>query len=82
MVDLSAYADRINIGYSGDQFDAHIHAGFRVTGQEREALKHPLSRVGFAWKCEYNGVSPDRAPWQYRYASNAAMRAYIEARAA
>jgi hypothetical protein len=63
-------------------YDEHVHAGFRITGQEREAVNHRLSDAGFAWKCRWNGVSPERAPWQFRYASNAAMKRQIEARAA
>lgn len=58
--------------------DEHVNAAFRVTGKTREAVNHRLSDEGFAWKCAYNGLSVGRAPFQFRYASNAAMKAQIE----
>lgn len=59
-------------------YDEHVHQAFRVTGQTREAVHHRLNDAGYEWKCRWNGVQPDNAPFQFRYASNAAMKAQIE----
>lgn len=59
-------------------FDQHVHDGFRVVGQERKALQNRLTDEGFLWKCSFNRISPQKAPWQMRYASNPYMKSYIE----
>jgi hypothetical protein len=59
-------------------FDEHVHAAFRLMGQTRAAVDNRLTDDGFAWKCRFNGISTDKAPWQFRYASNPAMKAMME----
>lgn len=66
----------------GQPHDAHVEAAFRVVGFTSEAVNYRHAPEGFAWLCAFNGVSPDRAPWQWRYASSANMREYIGRRAA
>lgn len=58
-----------------------IHASFRLCGFTGDAINHPLDPDAFAWRCRYNGVSPDVVPWTWRYAANAYMAAYLLRRA-
>ena len=55
-------------------YDEHVHAGFRVVGFTRDAVNHRHTERGFQNLCAFNGVQPEQAPWQWRYASCVEMR--------
>ena len=51
---------------------------FRATGYTINALKYPLSDVGVASLCRFNGITPAQAPQTWRYAPNEYMRRWRE----
>ena len=59
-------------------YDEHVHAGFRVVGFTREAANHRHTERGFQNLCAFNGVQHEQAPWQWSYASSAAMRGMMD----
>lgn len=59
-------------------YDQHVHDGFRMVGQDRMAVNNRLNDAGYLWKCRFNRVAPERAPWQMRYASNPYMKDFTE----
>lgn len=62
----------------GDQ----THLDFRKVGFTGDAINYPLSERAFEWLCNFNGVHPDKAPWQWRYAPNAYMQKALDDHAA
>jgi hypothetical protein len=61
--------------------DAHVVAAnalFRGVGWSLDAMRYPRSVGSLALLCELNGITPDKAPLTFGYASNGYMHDWFE----